>query len=210
MGKFNDLTGQVFSKLVVIGISDKRGKYNNIYWKCKCECGNETIVAAWCLLNGETKSCGCLKTRHQYKDITGQKFGKLTVISYSETRNKKPFWLCRCDCGKEKIMKGSSLKNGSAASCGCARGRINDLTGQLFGKWIVVSFSEMKRGAAYWVCQCECGKEKIINGSSLTFGSSKSCGCAIIPNDLTGLQFGNLTVIRNSDKRGSNNETYWV
>lgn len=52
------------------------------------------------------------------KDITGQKFGKLTVIKFSHI-NKSSYWLCKCDCGKEKVIWINSLKQGSTRSCGC-------------------------------------------------------------------------------------------
>ncbi|MCQ2589265.1 MAG: hypothetical protein MJ179_02470 [Treponema sp.] len=50
-------------------------------------------------------------------DITGNKYGKLTVIKYVD--NKK--WLCRCDCGNEKIADSCNLKRGNIRSCGCIR-----------------------------------------------------------------------------------------
>lgn len=54
------------------------------------------------------------------KDITGQKFGRLTVISLEkERKNRQTQWLCECDCGNKKIIYGSLLKNGKTKSCGC-------------------------------------------------------------------------------------------
>lgn len=53
-------------------------------------------------------------------DITGQKFGKLQVLSYSHTgKDKRPYWNCICDCGKIKVANGKSLRNGDVRSCGC-------------------------------------------------------------------------------------------
>ena len=52
-------------------------------------------------------------------DLTGQQFGKLTVISRAENIGKKAAWLCRCDCGKHKTVTGSNLKQGNVQSCGC-------------------------------------------------------------------------------------------
>lgn len=65
-GKFNDLTGQKFYRLTVIGQAerDKRGK---IRWLCKCECGNTTITYGYILKAGKTKSCGCLLKEHLKK-----------------------------------------------------------------------------------------------------------------------------------------------
>ena len=55
------------------------------------------------------------------KDLTGQRFGRLTVISRAENRNKKVYWRCRCDCGAEKIIRGCNLKYGDTNSCGCLK-----------------------------------------------------------------------------------------
>lgn len=57
-----------------------------------------------------------------------------------------------------------------------------DLTGKKFSGWLVVSFNGVieygERGLkSRWLCQCDCGKMSVVNGSSLTTGNSKSCGC---------------------------------
>lgn len=53
-------------------------------------------------------------------DLTGKRFGRLTVIKkIGAAKNRQILWLCKCDCGKEKIIIGSSLKNGYSTSCGC-------------------------------------------------------------------------------------------
>jgi hypothetical protein len=53
-------------------------------------------------------------------DLIGQRFGKLTVIERSENScGGKTRWVCRCDCGKEKVILGDSLRKGRTSSCGC-------------------------------------------------------------------------------------------
>ena len=53
-------------------------------------------------------------------DLTGKKFGKLTVIKRVENnRHRQPQWLCKCDCGKETIITGQKLRTGHTKSCGC-------------------------------------------------------------------------------------------
>jgi len=51
------------------------------------------------------------------------------------------------------------------------------LTGQTFGHWTVLKEAHRKRGRAYWLCECICGKQKEVCGCNLTSGKSKSCGC---------------------------------
>jgi hypothetical protein len=56
------------------------------------------------------------------KDITGKRFGKLTVLEYTDERiGGSVAWLCKCDCGNIKKIKASSLKY--IESCGCVRKR---------------------------------------------------------------------------------------
>jgi hypothetical protein len=55
-------------------------------------------------------------------DLTGQRFGRLTVVSRVENIKDRTAWLCRCDCGKEKIVRGYSLRLGDTKSCGCYHG----------------------------------------------------------------------------------------
>lgn len=60
MGKFIDLSGKVFGRLVAISLSEKRIA-GRTAWNCLCECGNKTIVTGCNLTNGVSKSCGCLQ-----------------------------------------------------------------------------------------------------------------------------------------------------
>lgn len=58
-------------------------------------------------------------------DITGQRFGQLTVIErYSvNNKHKQTIWKCQCDCGNTTIVEGYRLKQGKCKSCGCLRKR---------------------------------------------------------------------------------------
>lgn len=56
----------------------------------------------------------------RFKDITGQRFGRLIVLSYSGSGSGSR-WLCRCDCGTEKEVSGSHLRSGKTKGCGCVR-----------------------------------------------------------------------------------------
>lgn len=53
------------------------------------------------------------------RDLTGQTFERLTVLQRMERRAKQARWLCRCECGAEKVVWQSSLVRGEAKSCGC-------------------------------------------------------------------------------------------
>lgn len=57
------------------------------------------------------------------KDLTGKKFGMLTVLKLDHIANKRSFWLCKCDCGNIKVIRGDCLKSSTGrpvtVSCGC-------------------------------------------------------------------------------------------
>lgn len=58
--------------------------------------------------------------------------------------------------------------------------KLIDLTGKKFGRWIVVKrVGNDKNWNPLWKCQCQCGTIKIVNGSHLRSGNSKSCGCIV-------------------------------
>lgn len=69
-------------------------------------------------------------------DIKGQRFGRLVVVERvkNKWKNHGSYWLCKCDCGKEKIVESHNLRNGSTKSCGCLndekRGQSNKTHGQ--------------------------------------------------------------------------------
>lgn len=54
-------------------------------------------------------------------DLTGQRFGKLTVLRPAENIGTCTFWVCRCDCGQETIVRTDNMRNGRTKSCGCQR-----------------------------------------------------------------------------------------
>ena len=103
-------------------------------WKCICECGNEKDVAESSLVRGLSKSCGCLNDelkRNRFKDLSGQKIGRWTVLLKCSNQMQKKtgniLWLCRCECGTERIVASNNLSNGKTKSCGCYADEIKRL-----------------------------------------------------------------------------------
>ena len=126
------MTGKKFGRLTVIReklLSEyPNGKRPCVQWYCDCDCGTKNhLVDGTSLRAGRVKSCGCLtkdSARNNIVDITNQKFGMLTVIKRVDkpayiTCEMGAWWLCRCDCGNEKIASYGSLKSGTVKSCGC-------------------------------------------------------------------------------------------
>jgi len=83
-------------------------------------CGKEFNTLPSEIKRGGGKYCS-RECFHKDKtiDLTGQKFGRLTVIKKINNDEKYLTWLCKCDCGNEKIVRGDSLRGGITKSCGC-------------------------------------------------------------------------------------------
>lgn len=139
--------------------------------------------------------------------LIGAKYNMLTVIDIIDNSTIK----CRCDCGNEKILRYTDLKNGHIKSCGCLK-TINkkreDLLGKRFGKLVVIKREndrvnlKTKYRESYWRCRCDCGNEVVVRHTNLKKGHTKSCGCLLFEEkermDLTGKRFGKLVVLEES------------
>lgn len=148
------------------------------------------------------------------EDLTGNKYGRWTVIKRGERRKH---WLCQCECGTEREVDTTALKTGKSLSCGCyqrelVRGTADDLTGKKFEMLTVIERAgdEYKRG--YWKCRCDCGNEKIVNGHHLRHGRIKSCGCyarkvSAVTNSKHGMSTTRMYHIWLGMKRRCNAET---
>ena len=119
MGKFQDLTGRKFNELTVIERIDdyvSMGGNTFVQYKCQCSCGRYKNVIAAKLKNGYVKSCGKCNAYNNFKDLTGQKFDKLTVIKqdgyYEYPNGERDYkWKCLCECGNYITIRGNSLKS---------------------------------------------------------------------------------------------------
>ena len=141
------------------------------------------------------------------KDLTGQVFGRLTVVSRAGIGSgKQRMWVCACSCGETCTVAHNNLVSGNSSSCGCfrreqliANAKVKDITGQRFGKWLVIGrFGRTPKSQATWNCVCDCGETRAVAGSDLRNGSSTSCGKhQIKPNlkNIQGQRFGKLIVL---------------
>ena len=127
----------------------------------------------------------------RYEDLTGKKFGRLTVLEPTENKNKdgRRIWKCQCECGNIKFTTCQNLKRGHCTSCGCKNkeqittiGHANaiNIAGQKFGKLTALYPAKEKlpySDSIAWVCECECGAQIITTTSALNSGNTQSCGC---------------------------------
>lgn len=134
-----NLLGQTFGYLTVeekIVNVDESTKKTQVLWKCKCKCGNDTLVPSDKLTGGITKSCGCyMKERihdANFQNLQGNRYGILTVTSDYYIKKRKngtqsTYWRCKCDCGNEVAVWAADLKNNHVKSCGCLKMSIGEL-----------------------------------------------------------------------------------
>lgn len=119
-------------------------------------------------------------------DLTGQKFGRLTVIGRATDKigpkgYHETYWNCKCDCGNVCTRSSRGLRNGKSLSCGCIRSEKTQtrLLGKRFGHLTVTAFDHQTSGTAhavYWKCHCDCGNDTVVDGHSLTNGHTTTCG----------------------------------
>lgn len=128
-----DLTDQRFDRLVVQQMLWGQGKNSKAV--CQCDCGRICEVWSKHLRAGATRSCGCLHVEQTRKatrkDLTGQRFDRLTVQSMEWTP-RRTYALCLCECGQPVRVWAGSLgrgEHGGVKSCGCLAGEARRKSG---------------------------------------------------------------------------------
>lgn len=117
-----DLAGKKFGKLTVLRVAPEQKKNGGIRWLCRCSCGEECIVPGTLLVTGRRTHCPNHRKNYATKDITGQRFHRLTALYPSEKQNGRGVvWHCRCDCGNEIDVPYNNLVYCNMKSCGCQK-----------------------------------------------------------------------------------------
>ena len=85
-------------------------------------------------------SSNALPTHDQFNDLTGEVFGKLTVVSYTGQPHDDPLWTCKCECEREQIVASKDLLSGNRQHCGCSPTRRRKPGPKpMGGVWIILS-----------------------------------------------------------------------
>lgn len=124
-------------------------------------------------------------------ELIGKKFSRWSVLAEADpyvspkgTKYRK--MRCQCECGTTKLVSLYGLRRGESKSCGCLSREsatapnhktFIDLTGQKFKRVTVIKRVKNKGKELQWLCKCDCGVVKEVNGRSLRRGTTKSCGC---------------------------------
>lgn len=116
-------------------------------------------------------------------DLTGNTYGRLTVLGDvgKRTKNGKVLWHCLCECGRVTFVRGDHLKNGEIRSCGCLNEeknhkRFKDLSNTETDNFKVIDRAYSKNKRVYWNCICKhCGNHIELQSNQIERYSS--CGC---------------------------------
>ena len=139
VGRSHDFSKEKYEDCIVLKRIRplKEDKSRHAHWLCQCKCGNyfETSSNYLIKCGKEGATCGCkqkelaakhitnvdLRQRGKPKDdLTGKKFGLLTVLSFSHMdKHRHSVWNCKCECGTEKKIVRNELISGDTKSCGC-------------------------------------------------------------------------------------------
>lgn len=147
------------------------------------------------------------------KDYTGHKFSHFVVIgpgprlSDKKHTHHRRTWICKCDCGNEKILTTSQINNPEITrkSCGCHKhdaakerkeknrlARVKNFKNRKFGQLTaleLVGFDALNQPS--WLCKCKCGTEKKISQNYLDRKIVTCCGCSKIKN--SGFSYGEVS-----------------
>lgn len=177
---------------MIYGYQTSEGSRKRTACKCKCDCGNTTIKKVDDIRAGKGLSCGCdreemLQARGKLcrKDLTGKKFGRLTVVEMDWTLRQSKA-RCICDCGNEIWVIGSGLTTGKTQSCGCLQSEraieanTKDWTGVTspYGVRFIKQHRTNDKGQWIWECECPlCGESFCVLPAKAMSGHTTSCGC---------------------------------
>ena len=147
----------------------------------QCICGTIKSYTQSYMNMGNSKQCtDCSKQKNgfatKYNDIQiGSKINSWTILGYIPQSH---LYNVHCDCGAQRKLKLYVLsKNHGCRSCAKKHDKI---AGKRFERWTVLKLVSVNKIGYWYLCKCECGNEKIVQGYKLSSGRSKGCKpCAL-------------------------------
>lgn len=215
--KYNDIhTGDRYGDWMVLDENDFEQKNGYRKYKCQCQCINKTIkyVDDRNLKNGASTCCG----KCHFKTIkNGDKFGEWTVLNNKKINCKI---LCKCSCGKEKMVNVSNLQRGTSTNCGCKicenhfRNNQFTNTGQSIvvgGKYCEWSVLKHIKSQSY-LCECSCmyHTQRILSRSKLLNGKRPNCNRCGSMKSRIGEKYGYLTILSIDEERTKEKSRVYV
>ena len=158
------------------------------------------------------------------KDLTGNKYGKLTVkkMLYNYNNTNRTKCLCDCDCGNTDILRESyQLTHAIDSSCGCGKKEYirkscgKEINGQKFGKLLILD-TLWDNNPPMVYCYCDCGNTILLNKKDVQTGHTKSCGCLKIDifNEINNVNHSGeisdygITILNKSSKNKYNQQLW--
>lgn len=122
----------VFQSSVDMDYFDSIGEWSSKTVRVACpECGSvQNIQKRLITGKGHSFCRPCGDSLSRLIDITGKRYGKLTVVGYSHSYGKSSYWNVLCDCGNKHVAEKQNIKRGHVKSCGCA---VKNNGAKLFG-----------------------------------------------------------------------------
>ena len=192
MSKLIDLTGQKFGKLIVLSRGESYiapgTKKITSRWKVKCEeCKIEYDLLKIDFLRKKNQTCN--QHNHIFRDLTGQKFGKLVIIergkdyTYSNETKKGIRWKVKCEeCEEEYEISETSFLAKKNQNCDQHSHSYINLIGKRFGKLTVIGKDEEyyispkhKNKYIRWICECDCGNTHSVMVGTLNAKKATQC-----------------------------------
>lgn len=147
-------------------------------------------------------------------DLVGQRFGMLTVVKRSGTKDYMSQWLCKCDCGQFHIVRINHLRGGQVKSCGCRSSR--NRRGKDHNRWtgyeeMTGSFlSQWRHGAKLRGFKIEVTPENLWQ---IYLNQDRKCALSAIPIDFKVRKWchGTASIDRIDSKKGyTDGNVQWV
>lgn len=140
-----------------------------------------------------------------YKDINGQKFGRLTVTGYAGSPDGYARWNCICDCGKSYVARGHTLRDGRTKSCGCLSKEVASKKSRRHGATVGGISPEYRSYVKM--------KERCLNPNHPHFSNYGGRGLTICERWLSGFEFfladmGKKPTLRHTLDRIDNDGNY--
>lgn len=214
-----NLVGKHFGLLTVLDYNEETKK-----WKCICDCGKTTEVIGYNLKQGNTKSCGHLKSgkgtkKYRKTNVLKEQIGQLFVTDVNEDKNEATVKCLQCGrVSKMKItdlveMKKTRKKTFTCGLDGCKyenkKKKASTIkNGTRFGELLVLERLENKvmktknsiTSIPMYLCECKCGNQVEVQGRYLLDGRTKSCGCLRQKNFLDKNTHKNTTLSSSNKK----------
>ena len=175
-----DIVGEVYGKLTII--EALRDDPKHLKARCRCECGNEKVIAYNSLKTGHTTTCGCLlkaqredagKRREEYRkgvEARKQERHRIAVENAEQKKQEKEAKKqAREDSKRLKAEQKEKAKQERIDSWREPLVKPGDVY------WMLTAVKRVAEAA--WLWRCECGNEKIACDNTVVKGKLKSCGC---------------------------------